>query len=261
MSTKLEDNNKNDWDVDDDNDWDDWGDAEDNMEDEKSVPTSKQHANMDSINKTVKPENNNINDDNITTKMVNNNVSSETQNPTITTPPSQTKSSGWGSLFGGVVSTVFSTATELSTTVSHGLDKVIGVPNPEEMARINAIEEAKVKSQQQRQQPQTHTEDVEDERALTPSNAAPVFGLGLVNNVTSLGSKVLNTGLDTLEGIGKKTMNILQENDPLIKNKIKKLGLEQDKPNLSEVSNILNCFITPGYSHFREKSSYIVEIS
>ncbi|XP_037818970.1 protein FAM114A2 [Lucilia sericata] len=234
MSSKLEDNNQNGWDLDDDNDWDDWGDAEDTVAEEDTQ--TKAAVTAAAVNNTTKAENNNSI---LKTKAETTN-SSENNNSTRVTATAapqqqvqqsrQQQSSGWGSLFGGVVSSVLSTANELTSTVSHGLDKVIGVPDPAELARINAIEEAKAKTQEQLQQ---HLP--EEERSLTPTNAAPVFGLGLVNNVTSLGSKVLNTGLDTLEGIGKKTMNILQENDPLLKNKIKKLGLEQDKPNLSEV--------------------------
>ncbi|XP_023300901.2 protein FAM114A2 [Lucilia cuprina] len=235
MSSKLEDNNQNGWDLDDDNDWDDWGDAEDTVAEEETQ--TKAAVTAAPVNNTTKAENNNS----ILKNKTETKVSSENNNSTRVTaeaaPQQQVQqsrpqqSSGWGSLFGGVVSTVLSTANELTSTVSHGLDKVIGVPDPAELARINAIEEAKAKTQEQLQQ-----QLPEEERSLTPTNApAPVFGLGLVNNVTSLGSKVLNTGLDTLEGIGKKTMNILQENDPLLKNKIKKLGLEQDKPNLSEV--------------------------
>lgn len=228
----MEDKNQNGWDIDDDNDWDDWGDAEDLSEETAPKADIKK---VSTETKIFKSENNNLD---LKYEETTKNTSENNNFTRQSSPPQQQSihrhsSSGWGSLFGGVVSSVLSTATELTTTVSHGLDKVIGVPDPAELARINAIEEAKAKSQEQ------NAPDKVEERSLTPTNAAPVFGLGLVNNVTFLGSKVLNSGLDTLEGIGKKTMNILQENDPLLKNKIKKLGLDQDKPNLSEVSSLL----------------------
>ncbi|KAM7363205.1 protein FAM114A2 [Cochliomyia hominivorax] len=232
MSNKIENNNQNGWDLDDDNEWDDWGDAEDNLDEETTqTNTAKESTTAENNNKAVikeKPtENNNVTSEKNTEEQ----HLQQSQQP-IANRQHEQQSSGWGSLFGGVVSSVLSTATELTTTVSHGLDKVIGVPDPVELARINALEEAKIKSQQHDEE---MTANKETEQYLTANSTAQVFGLGLVNNVTSLGSKVINTGLDTLEGIGKKTMNILQENDPLLKNKIKKLGLEQDKPNLSEI--------------------------
>lgn len=219
--------NENGWDLDDDDNWDDWGDAEENPTIEETIKTTtntKSLPNRTTISEQQRQDNN----------------CNEQQQPAKTSNSNAggAGGGGWGSLFGGVMSTVLNTATELTSTVTHGLDKVIGVPDPEEMARINASQEARLKAQQQ-QEPDVKTNEKEndddDERSLTPTKAGPVFGLNLVNNVTSLGSKVLNTGLDTLEGIGKKTMNILQENDPLLKNKIKKLGLEKEKCNLTEV--------------------------
>ncbi|XP_061389223.1 protein FAM114A2-like [Musca vetustissima] len=249
MSTKLEsnanDSNENGWDLDDDDNWDDWGDAEENPTEDK-VEETKTNSGSDQLqqqqcSKKTVAENNNTAPKVLQKGDTNCNQPQQRSQETV----KQTSSAGgggggWGSLFGGVMSTVLSTATELTSTVTNSLDKVIGVPDPEEMARINASEEARLKSQQQQQQQQVKpnddgNENDEEERSITPNKAVPVFGLNLVNNVTSLGSKVLNTGLDTLEGIGKKTMNILQENDPLLKNKIKKLGLEKEKCNLTEI--------------------------
>lgn len=246
MSAKVENNkpndgdsNQNDWDLDDDS-WDDWGDAEDEANnDTQPTPTS----NSQQI-KTKPVENNNVHKVPERTQI----PAKENNNFSSRPPPDQVKPSGgggWGSLFGGVMSSVLNTATELTSTVTQGLDKVIGVPDPAEMARINASEEARLKAQNPKHEDKPPNEkltssqqedDENEDRSLTPTKITPVFGLSLVNNVTSLGSKVLNTGLDTLEGIGKKTMTILQENDPLLKNKIKKLGLEKEKPNLTEVS-------------------------
>lgn len=253
MATKLEDSNQNGWDIDDDNDWDDWGDAEDNLDNnDTQATTTVAYVNKSATvlnNKTnnntnIKQQEKTIEQENLSTRIVNNNFTNQTETQPTQSQLTQNKS-GWGSLFGGVVSSVLSTANDLTSTVTSGLDKVIGVPDPAELARLNALEESKHRTQKQLQQQSSSNDRTEEDRSLTSTNnAAPVFGLGLVTNVTSLGSKVLNTGLDTLEGIGKKTMNILQENDPLLKNKIKKLGLEQDKPNLSEVNNnaTYNCW-------------------
>lgn len=89
----------------------------------------------------------------------------------------------------------------------------ISIPEPEEMAKIN-VTEKKIK------------EDQPVEETSTPNNSDNVFSL--FTNVTKI-------GLDTLEGIGKKTINILHETDPSIKNKIKSMGGSSNEPNLSDI--------------------------
>ena len=53
--------------------------------------------------------------------------------------------------------------------------------------------------------------------------------------VESTSSKVISGGLDTLETIGKKTMEVLQEGDPGLRNKRAFLLNDADKPILSQV--------------------------
>jgi hypothetical protein len=53
--------------------------------------------------------------------------------------------------------------------------------------------------------------------------------------VESTGSKVMTGGLDTLEAIGKKTMEVLQEGDPGLKKKRAFFMNEPEKPNLSQI--------------------------
>jgi len=53
--------------------------------------------------------------------------------------------------------------------------------------------------------------------------------------VESTGSKVMTGGLDTLEAIGKKTMEVLQEGDPGLKKKRAFFMNDPEKPNLSQV--------------------------
>lgn len=211
----------NDWDQSDEEDnWDDWGDGDDD-EDKfvhiKQQPEPQQNQKNINENATVtKPES----------------AAAAAATPTTTS----TSSSGWG-LWGGKLSSVLSTATEglgnITTQVNQGLNQIIGVPDPEELARINAAEEAAKPAA--RPAPEAVPESVasDEEKVDTATGATgPAFTLGIV---TTLGSKVLNTGLDTLEGIGKKTMTILQDNDPKLMNKRKLLGLEADKPNLSAI--------------------------
>lgn len=69
------------------------------------------------------------------------------------------------------------------------------------------------------------------------------FGFGNimsgVSSITKLveltGSKVMTGGLDTLEAIGKKTMEVLQDGDPGLKKKRAFFMNETDKPILSQI--------------------------
>ncbi|XP_011179250.2 protein FAM114A2 [Zeugodacus cucurbitae] len=241
---------KNDWDQNDDDDnWDDWGDAEENFEDTQDSNPLQDNDVKGNINAN---NNNSLRDTKPTVEETRQDFNKNkealtnlTKTETTKTKTTQKSTSGWGGLFGGVVSSVLSTASEgignITTTVSHGLNQVIGVPDPEELARMQAAETAKTQSELKEQtsedkhNQQKGINDNQQHRVQEQQGGTPVFGLNIVSGVTILGTKVLNTGLDTLEGIGKKTMHILQENDPLLMNKRKLLGLEPDKPNLSEV--------------------------
>lgn len=73
------------------------------------------------------------------------------------------------------------------------------------------------------------------------------FGFGnLISGVSSITklvestgkeftSKVMTGGLDTLEAIGKKTMEVLQDGDPGLKKKRAFFMNEPEKPNLSQI--------------------------
>lgn len=79
----------------------------------------------------------------------------------------------------------------------------------------------------------------EDEKTSSYSGLS-----SLVSGVSLLGSSVINRGLDTLETLGKKTMDVLQEGDPGLKKKRAILFADQDKPVLSQVEGLdLNVFI------------------
>ncbi|XP_030374104.1 protein FAM114A2 [Scaptodrosophila lebanonensis] len=219
---KKQSENANDWQQSDEEDnWDDWGDDDDKFVELSAAEEPEKPVSSESSNKS----NNNAS----TTQSA---PAAEDQQMTAskaTTPSSG--SSSWG-LWGGKLTSVLTTATEglgnITNQVNQGLNQIIGVPDPEELARSNVAEKAK----EQAAAP-AETEAVSPTRDSENGDpGAPGFGLGFV---TTLGSKVLNTGLDTLEGIGKKTMNILQENDPKLINKRKLLGLDANKPNLSAI--------------------------
>jgi hypothetical protein len=111
-----------------------------------------------------------------------------------------------------VASLTTSVVDNVSQSLSTAMESM-SIPEPEEMAKINANEKKIVKEES--------TENV-----TTPNNSENVFSL--FTNVTKM-------GLDTLEGIGKKTINILHETDPSIKNKIKSMGGGSNEPNLSDI--------------------------
>lgn len=82
-----------------------------------------------------------------------------------------------------------------------------------------------------------------DESKENSSPYLPSFGFGnfisSVSSITKLvestSTKVISGGLDTLESIGKKTMEVLQEGDPGLKKKKAFFLNEADKPILSQI--------------------------
>lgn len=56
--------------------------------------------------------------------------------------------------------------------------------------------------------------------------------------VETTGSKIISGGLDTLESVGKKTLEVLQEGDPGLRKKRALFFQNTDKINLSQVLNI-----------------------
>jgi len=62
--------------------------------------------------------------------------------------------------------------------------------------------------------------------------------------VETTGSKIINGGLDTLETVGKKTLEVLQEGDPGLRKKRAIFFQNTEKINLSQVFNIFIHFST-----------------
>lgn len=148
----------------------------------------------------------------------------------------ESSSGGWGNWGSWGVSTLLNTATAgvstLTSHVSHGLtllEESIGTPDSTEPDVTKELEASSA---------------VDEESSISQEtqSLAP-FGLGnLISGVSSItklvestGSKVMSGGLDTLEAIGKKTMEVLQEGDPGLKKKRAFFTNESDKPNLSQV--------------------------
>lgn len=62
--------------------------------------------------------------------------------------------------------------------------------------------------------------------------------------VETTGSKIINGGLDTLETVGKKTLEVLQEGDPGLRKKRAIFFKNTEKINLSQVFTICIHFST-----------------
>ncbi|XP_055641754.1 protein FAM114A2 [Toxorhynchites rutilus septentrionalis] len=136
---------------------------------------------------------------------------------------------GWKPSWGGAAVSFLSSASKsvasITTNITQVLESGIGVPTAEEMAKLQAEENIKLKADGYIREDEVMSQQAPDR-----------FGFDqIVSGVTQISNKVITGGLDTLEGIGKKTMNILQENDPGLLNKRKILGMGNDGVVLSQV--------------------------
>lgn len=142
--------------------------------------------------------------------------------------------SAW-SPWSGMVSLLSTASTGVASFTSHVssvIESNIGIPDAEQFAQQQQTEKSEIGSQKSDESPSSHTKSVESKQPTEET----LLNLGsFVSNVTSISNRVISGGLDTLEGIGKKTMTILQENDAGLISKRKLLGLDNEKPVLSQV--------------------------
>lgn len=129
------------------------------------------------------------------------------------------ESTNWGwTPWGGMVQLLSTATSHVSQVIESGIG---GIPNPEEIARLQ--HEDKLKNKEQ-----GVVDSLKDDKSMLLGN--------IMSGVSQIGNRVITGGLDTLEGIGKKTMTILQENDPGLLNKRKMLGMiDKDTPVLSQI--------------------------
>lgn len=156
-------------------------------------------------------------------------------------PQQQGNNWGWKP-WGGVVS-LLSTASDgmatITSNVSSLIESGIGAPDPMELARQQKRDAAIVPETAAAEQITPVAEfggDATAEKVVSRKTDEKSLNLvSFVSGVTQIGNRVIAGGLDTLEGIGKKTMNILQENDPGLLNKRKMLMMDKNGPALSQV--------------------------
>nr|XP_055036736.1 protein FAM114A2 [Misgurnus anguillicaudatus] len=161
---------------------------------------------------------------------------SDTPQPAETAPKSSTETTtvsqgGWG-YWGSWGKSIISTATATVATVGQGLSNVIekaetslGIPSPEELSA--QVEEEKEKDGSA----SSEANKDEEERSSGISGAMGMIS-SLTNVVQSTGKTVISGGLDALEFIGKKTMDVIAEGDPGFK---KTKGLINRNTTLSQV--------------------------
>lgn len=173
--------------------------------------------------------------------------------------PPASNASNWGWKPWGGVASLLSTATEgmatITSNVSSLIESGIGAPDPMELARhqreVQLKREAaaaaaaneslnRVPSDGRLSDAEISTDTVnsDSDQQEKKSDEKSLYLGSFVSGVTQIGNRVIAGGLDTLEGIGKKTMTILQENDPGLLNKRKLLMMDKDAPALSQVSSI-----------------------
>ncbi|XP_045129710.1 protein FAM114A2-like [Portunus trituberculatus] len=170
---------------------------------------------------------------------------------------------GWSAPWGGWGGTLLSAASTFTREVGRGVGTVmetvessIGVPSPEVMAEevcksehLKTALEEKTTSQSLGEGKQTESEKQTNSKEdsvggdKSGSQVEASYGLGgfslgsLVSGVSgaleTASSKVLMGGLDTLEVIGRKAMDVIQEGDPGLHKK--RAFLSNKKPNLSQM--------------------------
>ncbi|XP_061717225.1 protein FAM114A2 [Cydia pomonella] len=145
---------------------------------------------------------------------------------------------GWGWGVDSLLSTATAGISTITNQVSQGISTVletgIGAPDPEELARKARESEARTDGPEERLKEGGEG----NKRAKDAGDAFQLGSLlsGVTKFVETTGTKVISGGLDTLETIGKKTMEVLQDGDPGLAKKRAMLGLDPgDKPVLSQV--------------------------
>lgn len=158
------------------------------------------------------------------------------EQPAKTPTESTVSQGGWG-YWGSWGKSILSTATATVATVGQGLTQVIekaetslGIPSPTELS-------AQVEEEEKEQGSSPGGEGgSEAEKAELDGSSAVGSAMGMLSSLTSVvqstGKTVITGGLDALEFIGKKTMDVIAEGDPGFK---KTKGLMNRNATLSQV--------------------------
>ncbi|XP_070839899.1 protein FAM114A2 [Chaetodon trifascialis] len=158
-------------------------------------------------------------------------VAKAEEQPAQTSSESTVSQGGWG-YWGSWGKSILSTATATVATVGQGLTQVIekaetslGIPSPTELS-----------AQVEEEQKNEGEAGIETDNAAADGSAMVGSAMGMLTSLTSVvqstGKTVITGGLDALEFIGKKTMDVIAEGDPGFK---KTKGLMIRNSTLSQV--------------------------
>ncbi|XP_028276945.1 protein FAM114A2 [Parambassis ranga] len=158
------------------------------------------------------------------------------EQPAKTSSETTVSQGSWG-YWGSWGKSILSTASATVATVGQGLTQVIekaetslGIPSPTELSA--QVEE----EQQQQDSSPVHDGGSETDKAAADGPSAVGSAMGMLSSLTSVvqstGKTVITGGLDALEFIGKKTMDVIAEGDPGFK---KTKGLMIRNATLSQV--------------------------
>lgn len=153
------------------------------------------------------------------------------EQPPKTPSESTVSQGGWG-YWGSWGKSILSTATATVATVGQGLTNVIekaetslGIPSPTELS-----------AQVEEEEKELGEGNSEADKVAADGSAAVGSAMGMLTSLTSVvqstGKTVITGGLDALEFIGKKTMDVIAEGDPGFK---KTKGLMIRNATLSQV--------------------------
>ncbi|XP_042354901.1 protein FAM114A2 [Plectropomus leopardus] len=147
------------------------------------------------------------------------------------TPVESTVSQGGWGYWGSWGKSILSTATATVATVGQGLTQVIekaetslGIPSPTELS-------TQVEEEQKQGESSSETDKATGDASVAVGSAMGMLS-SLTSVVQSTGKTVITGGLDALEFIGKKTMDVIAEGDPGFK---KTKGLMNRNSTLSQV--------------------------
>ncbi|XP_071504235.1 protein FAM114A2-like [Diadema antillarum] len=171
---------------------------------------------------------------------------------------------GWGGWGSSILSSAAATVTKVSDNVGKGLTSVLenvestlGVPKPEELREIAKKEKEKEqvadikepalsggktsnryhsadKASGGAEEGESGGKEETGEEQREGAGIGGLFSFG-ASAFTNVMEKTVTGGLDALEMIGRKTMDILQEGDPRLEKKRALIVPRSEKVNLSEV--------------------------
>uniref|UniRef100_UPI00398F60D3 protein FAM114A2 n=1 Tax=Pristiophorus japonicus TaxID=55135 RepID=UPI00398F60D3 len=136
----------------------------------------------------------------------------------------------WGNWGKSLLTTATATVASVGHGISHAIEKAessLGIPNPTEVsADVEVSDGDKAELENSENSPKAES------KTFSPTSGA--FGMfsTITSAVQSTGKTVLSGGLDALEFIGKKTMDVIAEGDPGFK---KTRGLMYRTTTLSQV--------------------------